>query len=174
MIGVALFAALLMQIPFGAAPARLTELALETLLRDEARASKAGLTRQGPYWQGSPVVAIDGVAFYFGDRARPAVLKTSGRIDTGPIVFTPPLEAYDYAPRPSCPASAIEALRRLAAEARRKGGNAVVDVRSDPGNPAYATPFAIVCKGSEVRLTGEIVSLDTAASRVAAGTRPPR
>lgn len=150
---------------------RLMELPLEEVFR--AGGMAVGLGSAGGNWKGSPAPRIDGVSFYFGTRKHDRVVREVMRIDTGPVSAAGPPD-FTGRGRNGCAHSTIEALRRMSAEARAKGANAVIDIRSDPGDPANATPWAVICKGSEVRLTGLIAELETPAVTAAAGSRQPQ
>jgi hypothetical protein len=91
----------------------------------------------------------DGVAFFFGDEPRRAFQTL------GPGAASAPSDTGVASP--TCDRSFREALTVLAANARNRGGDAVIEVSSDQeGAPKSQTHY--LCRRGQVHLTGDIVA----------------
>jgi len=95
--------------------------------------------------QGLPLMR-GGVKFYFGAEPGPANARKLGEA------------ASSTAATGRCRPSFEAALVDLSAQAVKLGGDAVVAIRSDPGDPGPGSASAFVCDMTKVWLTGTIVA----------------
>lgn len=83
-------------------------------------------------------VTTGGVSFYFGDQKHGKIIKTHGKYPTNKKT-----NAFNKSDSQACNWAFLSALKSLNTRAKKEGGNAVVDIRSNykGDNTSSATTF---------------------------------
>ncbi|PLZ04488.1 excinuclease ABC subunit A [Burkholderia sp. WAC0059] len=105
-----------------------------------------------------PGIVEDDVALYFAGQPHPAVANSLGEAATNRKT-----NALGKGDEPACQHVFLSAVRALQDRARRDGGNAVIDIRSNYRGDETSSPTTFVCGAgvfvAGVALKGEVVTL---------------
>lgn len=101
---------------------------------------------------------LNGIAFYFGNQAHPAVEKNFGEVSTNKKT-----NALNKSDKEACEWVLLSALIALKERAEREGGNAVIDIKSNYKNDEFSSDKEYTCGAGAVMagvaLKGKVVKL---------------
>jgi hypothetical protein len=100
----------------------------------------------------------DDVSLYFADQGHPKVVESKGDFATNKKT-----NAFGKSDLEACQHVFLSALLELQERARKEGGNAVINIKSNYKNQLRASPTEFTCGAGAViagvALTGEVVTL---------------